>query len=53
MVGGTSASSPIVAGLVALINGERLDAALPPLGFLNPLLYSTYQRWPEIVQDVR
>lgn len=53
MVGGTSASSPIVAGLVALINGERLEAGLPPLGFMNPLLYSSYQRWPEIVQDVR
>eukprot|EP00435_Cladocopium_sp_Y103_P051770 s141_g16.t1 len=35
MVGGTSASSPIVAGLVALINGERLEAGLPPLGFMN------------------
>eukprot|EP00913_Durusdinium_trenchii_P030921 g28962.t1 len=53
MVGGTSASSPIVAGLVALLNGERLASGLPPLGFLNPLLYSSYQRWPDIVQDVR
>jgi len=53
MVGGTSASSPIVAGLVALLNGERLEAGLPPLGFLNPLLYTSYNRWPDIVQDVR
>ncbi|CAJ1454575.1 unnamed protein product [Effrenium voratum] len=53
MVGGTSASSPIVAGLVALLNGERLKAGKPSLGFLNPLLYESYDRWPDVVHDVR
>jgi tripeptidyl-peptidase-1 len=52
MVGGTSSSSPIVAGLLALLNGERLDGGYPPLGFLNPLLYKAYDQWPEIVRDV-
>jgi len=37
--GGTSASSPQVAGLIALANEQQADAGLPPLGFLDPLLY--------------
>ncbi|KAH8829183.1 subtilisin-like protein [Flagelloscypha sp. PMI_526] len=38
-VGGTSASSPAFAGIVALLNDVRLQAGKPPLGFLNPLIY--------------
>ncbi|KAI0048684.1 tripeptidyl peptidase A, partial [Auriscalpium vulgare] len=38
--GGTSASSPSFAGFVSLLNDARLSHGLPPLGFLNPLLYS-------------
>ncbi|KAJ7228219.1 tripeptidyl peptidase A [Mycena pura] len=38
-IGGTSASTPAFAGLVALLNDARLAADRPPLGFLNPLLY--------------
>jgi subtilase family serine protease len=37
--GGTSASSPQVAGLIALANEQQAKAGQPPLGFLNPLLY--------------
>jgi tripeptidyl-peptidase-1 len=37
--GGTSASGPIVAGLVALLNADRLDAGKPSLGLANPLFY--------------
>ncbi|KIM46466.1 hypothetical protein M413DRAFT_315351 [Hebeloma cylindrosporum] len=40
LLGGTSASSPVVAAVVALLNDARLAKNLPPLGFLNPLLYS-------------
>ncbi|KAL1721726.1 peptidase S8/S53 domain-containing protein [Schizophyllum commune] len=40
LIGGTSASSPAFAGIVALLNGARLSAGLPPLGFLNPFFYS-------------
>ncbi|KAF8806309.1 subtilisin-like protein [Phlegmacium glaucopus] len=40
LIGGTSASSPTFAGFVALLNDARLNAGLPPLGFLNPFLYS-------------
>jgi subtilase family serine protease len=38
-MGGTSASSPQVAGLIALANEQQARAGRPPLGFLNPLLY--------------
>ncbi|OCH96339.1 subtilisin-like protein [Obba rivulosa] len=40
-VAGTSASSPTFAGVVALLNDFRLANGNAPLGFLNPLLYST------------
>ena len=38
---GTSASSPMFASMVALINDQLLNAGRPTLGFLNPLLYSS------------
>ncbi|RDX48143.1 subtilisin-like protein [Lentinus brumalis] len=40
-VGGTSASSPTFAGVIALLNDFRLSEGKAPLGFLNPLIYST------------
>ncbi|KAJ8517886.1 hypothetical protein ONZ45_g4995 [Pleurotus djamor] len=40
-VGGTSASCPTSAGIVALLNDVRISNGDAPLGFLNPLLYST------------
>ncbi|EJD06097.1 subtilisin-like protein [Fomitiporia mediterranea MF3/22] len=39
-VGGTSASSPTFAAIVTLLNDARIASGKPPLGFLNPLLYS-------------
>jgi subtilase family serine protease len=36
--GGTSAASPQVAGVVALVNAARADAGKGPIGYLNPLL---------------
>jgi tripeptidyl-peptidase I len=36
---GTSASTPAWAGMVTLINNDRLAAGKKPLGFLNPALY--------------
>ncbi|KAF8330248.1 subtilisin-like protein [Amanita rubescens] len=38
-VGGTSASAPTLAGVVALLNDVHLKAKGHPLGFLNPLIY--------------
>ncbi|KAF7317715.1 Subtilisin-like protein [Mycena kentingensis (nom. inval.)] len=40
-VGGTSASSPAVAGVISLLNDFRISQGKAPLGFLNPLIYST------------
>lgn len=40
IVDGTSASAPIFAGVVALLNDARLAQGKSPLGFLNPWIYS-------------
>ncbi|KAH8104065.1 peptidase S8/S53 domain-containing protein [Cristinia sonorae] len=40
-VGGTSASSPTFAGVIALLNDFRISNGKAPLGFLNPIIYST------------
>jgi len=37
--GGTSASAPEIAGVMSLINEQRLQNGLSPLGFVNPRLY--------------
>ncbi|GKT43966.1 tRNA (adenine(58)-N(1))-methyltransferase catalytic subunit trm61 [Colletotrichum spaethianum] len=37
--GGTSASSPLVAGLVGLLNDARIRVGQPTMGFMNPWLY--------------
>ena len=38
-VGGTSASAPVFASVVALLNNARLAAGQSTLGFLNPWIY--------------
>ncbi|KAI2776294.1 DHS-like NAD/FAD-binding domain-containing protein [Daldinia loculata] len=47
---GTSASTPVVAALVALINDSRLKAGKNSTGWLNPALYSQPVR--EALQDI-
>ncbi|KAI1827579.1 peptidase S8/S53 domain-containing protein [Xylaria intraflava] len=47
-VGGTSASAPIFASIVTLLNEERLAIGKGPIGFLNPTLY----RHPEAFNDI-
>ncbi|KAH9887240.1 family S53 protease-like protein [Cubamyces lactineus] len=37
---GTSASTPVTASIIALLNDRLASAGKPPLGFLNPWLYS-------------
>lgn len=44
-VDGTSASSPVMAGFVSLANSKRIENNLPKLGWLNPLLYSNYNKF--------
>jgi len=38
-VAGTSAACPVAAGIFAKVNGVRLAAGKPALGFLNPFIY--------------
>ena len=47
-VGGTSASAPIVASIVTLLNERRLAAGKGPIGFLNPTFYAH----PEAFNDI-
>ena len=47
-VSGTSGSAPFFAGLITLLNVEREKNHLPPLGFLNPWMYSN----PSMFTDV-
>jgi tripeptidyl-peptidase I len=52
IVGGTSASTPEVGGLISLINDQRLNNNLPPLGFLNPRLYAAAAQRSDLFVDV-
>ncbi|KAN0106002.1 subtilisin-like protein [Hyaloscypha variabilis] len=45
---GTSASAPIVASLISLINEERLAAGKSTVGFINPVLYAN----PDAMNDI-
>ncbi|KAG1778851.1 peptidase S8/S53 domain-containing protein [Suillus placidus] len=38
---GTSCAAPVFAAFVSMLNDARINARKTPLGFLNPLLYST------------
>jgi kumamolisin len=40
VIGGTSAVAPLWAGLIALFNQRLAKLGKPPVGFMNPLLYS-------------
>ncbi|CCE31770.1 related to Tripeptidyl-peptidase I precursor [Claviceps purpurea 20.1] len=42
LLGGTSMSAPIVAGIFNRINDERMKLGKGPLGFVNPALYKAY-----------
>jgi len=39
-VGGTSASCPATAAIFSLVNDALITAGRPPMGFINPWLYS-------------
>lgn len=45
---GTSASAPLFASIITLINEERLAANKTTVGFLNPALYAN----PDVFTDV-
>jgi tripeptidyl-peptidase-1 len=39
MVDGTSCSTPLIAGIIAILNDHQISKGKPKLGFVNPLLY--------------
>lgn len=39
-VGGTSCAAPLWAGFIALVNQQAAASGKPPVGFINPALYS-------------
>ena len=45
---GTSASTPTVAGIISMLNEQRLQNDLPSMGFINPFLYKN----PQALYDV-
>ncbi|KAJ7302738.1 subtilisin-like protein [Mycena albidolilacea] len=47
-VSGTSASSPSVAAIIALVNDQLLAAGKPALGFLNPFIYANPSAFNDI-----
>jgi subtilase family serine protease len=47
-IGGTSASAPAFAAMISLLNEARMKAGKPPMGYLNPWLYSD----PAMFKDV-
>jgi len=51
-VAGTSASCPVVAGVFAKLNGLRLAANKPAMGFLNPFIYQNPQAFQDVTSGV-
>lgn len=51
-VWGTSASTPVVAGIFARLNNARLHAGKPPLGFVNPWIYQNADCFQDVVRGV-
>jgi len=51
-VDGTSASAPIFAGIVTLLNDARLSVGKKPLGFLNTMMYKMQAEFPSMFNDV-
>eukprot|EP01132_Coremiostelium_polycephalum_P003186 gene3186-3990_t len=51
-VDGTSCSSPVIGGMVAMLNSYRLNNGKPTLGFINQLLYQAYASNPAIYNDI-
>ena len=50
---GTSASTPVVASMITLINDARITAGKNSVGFLNPIVcFSSFHRWILMLNDL-
>jgi len=52
LVDGTSASTPVWAGIITRWNAYRLSKGLPSLGFVNPMIYQMYRDQPSAFTDI-
>jgi len=52
VVGGTSASTPLWAGVMALVQQQAQAEGIERIGFLNPLLYGVKASHPDAFNDV-
>jgi len=52
LIGGTSASCPIVGGMLSTLNSLRLKAGKNVLGYVNPLLYQAASDCPKCFNDI-
>jgi subtilase family serine protease len=51
-LGGTSLSSPLLAGVMALVDQQRANDGMAPLGFANPAIYAAYGQNNGALHDV-
>ena len=51
-VAGTSAASPVTAAVFALLNGIRLGAGKPALGWLNPFIYQNAAAFHDVTHGM-
>ena len=50
---GTSASAPVVASMITLINDARIAAGKNSVGFLNPIVcFSSFHRWTLMLNNL-
>ncbi len=49
---GTSASTPIVAGIMTLINEARFNVGKSSIGFWNPALYTMFEECPQCFNKI-
>jgi subtilase family serine protease len=52
LVGGTSAATPLVAGMIALWNQQATQQGLPRPGFVPPMIYATAKSNPGAFIDI-
>jgi len=52
LVSGTSAATPVFAGILTLANNARLNSGKSSIGFVNPALYSLFESDPSIFNDI-
>jgi tripeptidyl-peptidase-1 len=47
-IAGTSASCPVVSGVISRLNALRAASGKPPMGFLNPFIYKNPQAFNDV-----